>query len=578
MPRISSTGHVVMGVGAGPVSVDGLALPNRTGGCLQWLDGDDTIIGNLLIDGVFRVAAITWRTGEIHPVSDQGANELAAGGHRWAGWNAAGVFGPSGSDAAAGLSKTDGDGRAAAGEDGTIAIIPNRGQGMPTLLARPDATIAASLQGVVRDLRILPFERALWRDDARKLYGHGLTVPVLPWPAEQAWWVDLPGESPWLAYWSSTLGVVAHPVDSFIGVQIVPLSEAAYYLAVRRLESGAIKAAWSAGQGEHPGDLRTCEDIRALPRVDLLTLAQPIGPIGPSRGEDGRLYDLRPFVVGAPNVFPRSGPTHAVNQTSLHDGGIFEVVKFGTLAPLGAHYEMWGLDANWFHLLEDASDTTSNRWSDTRHFPIRMSIGLSHQFVSGPHSFTSKARGTCQPIETRHLGRSVWILGLWDRFSCGPDLGERAVVCLVFDPTEGVYNDQRMIELGYFAYGAGWFRWEAHRSDLVYASGTPVFNDMTRTARSDFYLLGGPNVQPALTGCVAPVIPEDPMLKKPEVTVEQWTLQHLRDGEVLQVYDRENPDAAYRTRVWIENGGLKVQITNAAGEGHTGAFRKVYPS
>lgn len=74
-----------------------------------------------------------------------------------------------------------------------------------------------------------------------------------------------------------------------------------------------------------------------------------------------------------------------------------------------------------------------------------------------------------------------------------------------------------------------------------------------------------------------PEPPSVPSLNIPAVTVERWTLDELKDGRELVVYDRENPSLECRTRVWIENGGLRVEMRNAAGSGRTGAFRPVKP-
>ena len=71
--------------------------------------------------------------------------------------------------------------------------------------------------------------------------------------------------------------------------------------------------------------------------------------------------------------------------------------------------------------------------------------------------------------------------------------------------------------------------------------------------------------------------PEEPVLvlKKPEVTVDNWTLNKMQNGNQFLFHDRENPDLDYRIRVWIENGSMYAEITNKIGSGRTGAFRPV---
>jgi hypothetical protein len=107
---------------------------------------------------------------------------------------------------------------------------------------------------------------------------------------------------------------------------------------------------------------------------------------------------------------------------------------------------------------------------------------------------------------------------------------------IAYDPTGWHYNAGRAIELGWYARGAGSFRWGSYRSDLLYPQGPhktlAEFTDDKRLFPfSDFYLLGGPNTQPKLTGCAKPVVPsyppweETPTPKEPpvpNVTPHQW--------------------------------------------------------
>ncbi|OFW05636.1 MAG: hypothetical protein A3H96_11285 [Acidobacteria bacterium RIFCSPLOWO2_02_FULL_67_36] len=75
-------------------------------------------------------------------------------------------------------------------------------------------------------------------------------------------------------------------------------------------------------------------------------------------------------------------------------------------------------------------------------------------------------------------------------------------------------------------------------------------------------------------GIPSPPALEDPM-KPPEITVDRWTLDELVDGRELVFHDRENPALGYRCRVYIRDGSLYVEMTNAAGTGRTGARRQV---
>ncbi|HVL67213.1 MAG TPA: hypothetical protein VM364_08110 [Vicinamibacterales bacterium] len=67
-------------------------------------------------------------------------------------------------------------------------------------------------------------------------------------------------------------------------------------------------------------------------------------------------------------------------------------------------------------------------------------------------------------------------------------------------------------------------------------------------------------------------------MRKPEVTVDRWTLDELKDGREFVFRDRENPHLGYSVRVFVQNGSMHAEITNAAGTGATGARRAVKQS
>ena len=229
-----------------------------------------------------------------------------------------------------------------------------------------------------------------------------------------------------------------------------------------------------------------------------------IGPLSPPRAEDGRVYDLQPFLIGAPETWPRSGPTHPMHQDRA--GDVLRFVKFANPTT----YEAWAVDAEWIYHLEDASNIATYSFSDPRWFPRRIPIGEAHAFLTGEHRMITKARGSCARVSDQPFARTMWLQAVWDRYDCGPDLGVRAVICMAYDPTGGAHSPARLVELFYFALRAGWFRWESHRSNDVYAHGPARFDDSTRKDRSDFYLRGGPAMAPALTNCAPLTIPTFP--------------------------------------------------------------------
>jgi hypothetical protein len=238
--------------------------------------------------------------------------------------------------------------------------------------------------------------------------------------------------------------------------------------------------------------------------------AEPIGPRSPARPADGRVYDLLTYILGEQATWPRKGPSHPMNQV-IGAGGRFHFVKFSDPQA----YETWGADANWIYHFEDASNEVY-AFADPRWYPRHMPIGQAAAFDTGEHLNTYHERATCQVIKRLPFRRRMWVEAIYDRFYWGPDLGERETLVAVYDPTAGIHAADRILEVNYFAQGAGWVRWEAYRSDLVYAHGAAAFAGVPHEARSDFYLFGGPNTQPKLSGCAPPIVVPPPPPPPPE--------------------------------------------------------------
>lgn len=80
--------------------------------------------------------------------------------------------------------------------------------------------------------------------------------------------------------------------------------------------------------------------------------------------------------------------------------------------------------------------------------------------------------------------------------------------------------------------------------------------------------------QPTVPLITAPPLPPPvPPLKKPEVTVTNWTLNEMKNGREFVFIDRENP--GFSAKVWTENGSMYASFTNPAGTGRTGAARRI---
>jgi hypothetical protein len=77
-----------------------------------------------------------------------------------------------------------------------------------------------------------------------------------------------------------------------------------------------------------------------------------------------------------------------------------------------------------------------------------------------------------------------------------------------------------------------------------------------------------------------PEEPEEPEVKTPEIAMvaEEWVGKlpdGLKNGQVMEFYDKLNPDLGYRVKITIEGGGIYMELTNAAGSDKTSKLRPV---
>jgi hypothetical protein len=256
----------------------------------------------------------------------------------------------------------------------------------------------------------------------------------------------------------------------------------------------------------------TAQELLTLPIFEPTAPPEPIviGPTTPPQSADGTLIDILPYLHSDPALQPRLGlttqPTDTQHQIEMANG-LWHHVKFGNPPT----YETWAWDAAWTYHLEDASGDPPYSFSDPRWWPRHLAIGPAAGFTTGPHEILHRNRGTCRVIAREPINRFMWLLDAYDGWQWGATLGIRPTIRLVYDNTAGIHNAGRLIEVNAFAKDAGWCRWEAHRSDLVYASGQPIFSAATLVSQSNFYNVGGPATAPALTGCVIQAVPTPPM-------------------------------------------------------------------
>lgn len=293
MPKLNGYGQAVMGIGDGVVSVDKRPILYRAGAAC-WLTDDRVLANALEPDGAWAVVLYRF-DGEVELVEDPpvGANELAAGGGRWLGWNPwRGMFGSLGHKPSAGV--------IAAGRDGTLAYCRDRDVGRGFVLNGPDGR-ELDVGGVyVFDMHVLSPTSALWYD-GRGIDAVGRRLPRFACPPGRTRLATVAGED-WLVYWSEGVGLIAQIDGETSGyvLETRPLAFNHDAVAV----GGELIVAWSTTQGEGPNDLVVRLIARDKPRVPLGV--PPSIPIPP------------PIPIPVPKPEPKPMPQTPSLDTWIH--------------------------------------------------------------------------------------------------------------------------------------------------------------------------------------------------------------------------------------------------------------------
>ena len=90
-------------------------------------------------------------------------------------------------------------------------------------------------------------------------------------------------------------------------------------------------------------------------------------------------------------------------------------------------------------------------------------------------------------------------------------------------------------------------------------------------------LLDPGTVPPIEPPVIPPIEPPEEEVKSPQITVDNWTLNELKDGREFVFHDRENPELDYGVRVYISEGSMYAEMWNKEGVGRTGARRAIIP-
>jgi hypothetical protein len=516
VPRLNLRGQALGGMGL--VSIcDGPGQPPRVigpGNHAVWLDDDRAIYG-AGNGSLWSVWVYDQRTGQTTVLDPRTHDWLAGGGGVWGAVGPGGFFGSLPLDAGMRLSLTGTDSRGACSRDGTLAIVRDT-SGLGFTLIAPSGEATDGAPGFAAyGLSVVGPTQAIWPREG-VLTTLNLPTPLHIGPSGEARWCVVDGRA-WVVHYLEDVGLVARPIDSNVGLIIETRPTFYHYDATAF--NGTIRVTYSTTAGEAPDQIVVKDLVLADARPLVVTPPPPPPPpftprpLSPPRTDDGTQYDLARFFLGASSFWPRRGPAHQMHQPIL-DNGAYALVKYANLddGRDGSRYELWAVAQHWLLHLLDASAGDPYRFSDPRWFPRFMQIGEAHAFDTGAHERIVYDRATCRVIDREPFTRRMWLLGVYDQFDWGPELGILATGIGVYDPTGGAHGPDRGIELYYGAVDPGIVRWELHRSDVVYPSrGSPAqFTDASRIARSDFYELGGIALPPK-PGCVPlDVVPDFP--------------------------------------------------------------------
>lgn len=256
MPRFNPyTAEAVMGVGNGPLSVDGRLLRHDGGGPSVWLNADQVLhqIGD-------QLATTNVRTG-VSAIVGPGVNEASSGANgQYLAWSvASGLFGaivaPEG-----GLNRVITDGRGTNPPDGCQVYIPNRqSDAAPTIVRHPNGT-EAHLPGAY-GMHVLRWEQACWNAGPGVLGFWGQSCEHLP-GAAYAKLAELRGEL-WLTYFLDGVGLIAHRGQSPDVYYVLTTSDQCFHHDAM-VWDGRLAVCFSVTTGEGPDHLVKCMDVESM--------------------------------------------------------------------------------------------------------------------------------------------------------------------------------------------------------------------------------------------------------------------------------------------------------------------------
>ena len=319
MPRFNPfTAEAVMGVGNGPLSVDGSLLRNDGGGPSVWVNADTVL--HQVND---QLAVTNVRTGQT-TVLGPGVNEASSGANgQYLGWGAtSGLFGAIVSPVAC-LNRVITDGRGASPPDGCLVYIPNRQDDHASTIVRHPNGTEAHLPGAY-GMHVLRWEQAVWNAGPGLLGFWGTSCQHLP-GAAYAKLADLNGEL-WIVYYLDGVGLIAHRGQSPDVYHVITTSEHCYHHDAG-VFNGRLAACYSVTTGEGPDHLVKVMDVLSCP-------SQPYGK--PGKPTPIPVEQVNPlvgkWVVG---WYEQKGPPEALQPPQPLPPGNMEVAVYTQNYPEG---------------------------------------------------------------------------------------------------------------------------------------------------------------------------------------------------------------------------------------------------
>jgi len=263
MPFLNSAGRIAHGVAGAGACLDNVQFDTGGGAC--WYNANTIIYQHQGDDGAY-LAYYDINTHVISRAHSNGANTLygSQNGH-WAAWlDGFGLFSSLGfGSPTAGL--------LAVGKDGSIAYKPDYQSAGGATLRDSQGNETLLTSGPARDVAIVDTGSAIWQED-NVLKSHGMPdITVVAGGLNKPKAVLISGKY-WIAYYSSSMGAVIHPIDVTQGYRPVGGGDAFFDITVLAGQPTVIRFAWSPGEGEGAGTISHIDiDTATVARVDLGT-------------------------------------------------------------------------------------------------------------------------------------------------------------------------------------------------------------------------------------------------------------------------------------------------------------------